>query len=457
MDEKTGDISDAIDLPAANDAGAIASRHRGNPIPGSFQTIKGYPPTLKLFEVWGSPFYYVGLYRSGKKLKRSTKTTKLADAMKAAKKFYDEILLKEAQNLPLTNSAGFQRVALSVFEEDKLLAQRGELSEKTVTERRRIYDHDLLPFFSKDSVKDITYARLHQYQQHLATRGNKPVSGATVKIHFSHISKILTHALKLGLLDRTPSFPTVTIEDKPRSWFSETQFVAFKKKMLEEINSKTEVRYYSITEDLLYLTNFMAQIPLRPADLKQLKHKNIEIIEPAGEKPYLRVTTADSKTTLSSVISTSLNVRIYKEWKKKQDKRGLGKPDDYVFFATFADRKHALEIMGRQFYHVLEKADLKKSQIGGNRTLYSLRHTAICKALLEGVDEGAVATNARVGIGTMKRFYSSHLTAEANRDKLLARRKVKKGMRLLQEDGTLLDLVTLDMDPDDPLLIPEEL
>jgi hypothetical protein len=29
-------------------------------------------------------------------------------------------------------------------------------------------------------------------------------------------------------------------------------------------------------------------------------------------------------------------------------------------------------------------------------------------------------------------------------------------MRLLKDDGTPLDLVTLDMDPDDPLLIPEE-
>jgi hypothetical protein len=29
-------------------------------------------------------------------------------------------------------------------------------------------------------------------------------------------------------------------------------------------------------------------------------------------------------------------------------------------------------------------------------------------------------------------------------------------MRVLQDDGTLLDLVTLDMDPDDPLLMPEE-
>jgi hypothetical protein len=76
--------------------------------------------------------------------------------------------------------------------------------------------------------------------------------------------------------------------------------------------------------------------------------------------------------------------------------------------------------------------------------------------LLEGVDERVVATNARVDIGTMKRFYSSHLTSEANRDKLLARRKVKKGMRMLQDDGALLDLVTLDMDPDDPLLMPEE-
>jgi len=430
--------------------------YKGNPVPGSFLEVKGYPPSLRLFKVYGSPFYYVGLYRGGKKLKRSTKTIKLADATRAAKKFYDEILLKEAQNLPLTSSASFQRVAVSLFQEDQLLVQRGELGERTVTERRRIYDHDLLHFFGKDSVKDITYARLHQYQQHLATRGNKPVSGSTVKIHFSDISKILTHALKLGLLERTPKFPTVAVEDKPRSWFSEIQFLAFKRKMLEEISNKTEVRYYPITEDLLYLSNFMAQIPLRPADLKQLKHKNIEIVERAGEKPYLRVTTADSKAKLSSVISTSLNVRIYKEWKKKQAEKGLDKPDDYVFFATFTDRKHALEIMGRQFDHVLEKAELKKSQIGENRTLYSLRHTAICKALLEGVDERVVATNARVDIGTMKRFYSSHLTSEANRDKLLARRKVKKGMRALQDDGTLLDLVTLDMDPDDPLLMPEE-
>jgi len=251
--KRLGLISAAIDLPAANDVAPHTGQQKGNPVSGSFLEVKGYPPSLRLFKVYGSPFYYVGLYRRGKKLKRSTKTIKLADATRAAKKFYDEILLKEAQNLPLTSSASFQRVAVSLFEEDQLLVQRGELGERTVTERRRIYDHDLLHFFGKDSVKDITYARLHQYQQHLATRGNKPVSGSTVKIHFSHISKILTHALKLGLLERTPKFPTVAVEDKPRSWFSEIQFLAFKREMLEEISNKTEVRYYPITEDLLLL------------------------------------------------------------------------------------------------------------------------------------------------------------------------------------------------------------
>ena len=93
------------------------------------------------------------------------------------------------------------------------------------------------------------------------------------------------------------------------------------------------------------------------------------------------------------------------------------KPDDFVFFPQYKNRTYALQTIRRQFEHVLVKAELRKDRMGRNRTIYSLRHSALMYRFLRGdkVDIFMLARNALTSVSQLERFYLSHA---ASRDKI---------------------------------------
>lgn len=90
-----------------------------NPILSTVETIKGYPSVLKLFKCAESRFWQVSCYLESRSIRKSTKTEQKALAVKFAKQFYNDLLLKQAQHLPLTESPTFEIVATDLFKEDQ--------------------------------------------------------------------------------------------------------------------------------------------------------------------------------------------------------------------------------------------------------------------------------------------------------------------------------------------------
>lgn len=83
-----------------------------------------------------------------------------------------------------------------------------------------------------------------------------------------------------------------------------------------------------------------------------------------------------------------------------------------MFFPQYTNRDYAMATMSRQFRYVLEKAGLKAGDNGKDRTLYSLRHTAIMNQLLNGMSSAKVAAHCRISSVMIDRFHGSHLKAE---------------------------------------------
>ena len=104
--------------------------------------------------------------------------------------------------------------------------------------------------------------------------------------------------------------------------------------------------------------------------------------------------------------------------------KGLSKPTDYLFLPEIEDREAAVFIIGKHFRNLLEKTNLRKGSLGQNRSLYSLRHTAITFRLLygNGIDLLTLARNARTSVEMIERFYASNLTPEMNIGMLQSRR-----------------------------------
>ena len=402
-------------------------RHRSVPIPESITRIgKGYPDKLCIFQLPASSYWWVRYWTQNKMVKRSTKTANKREAIAFAKQFYEEILLRERNLLPITKSPTFQKVSDLLIEEQKALIERGERNAKLNVNDEQKLKKDLLPFFKDFHVRDITFKHINDYVKTLADRKLKP---ATIKVHLNLIHKILILASREGLLDRLPVMPKVKTVDSPRGWFNEDEYELLKKKASEIAFSKEEVhlvRKEPITYEMVHVIWFMTASFLRPSDMKMLRHRNIQIVrEPAL---YLRITTDTSKTVNRPVVTMENAVSIYEALLEDHKKHGKSVgPEDFVFFPEITkdkERWKAMDRMGRQFDYIVKAAELKKSPSGEERTIYSLRHTAIMFRLTKGenIDLLTLARNARTSVEMIERFYARHLNAEMNIDKIQSMR-----------------------------------
>ena len=109
-------------------------------------------------------------------------------------------------------------------------------------------------------------------------------------------------------------------------------------------------------------------------------------------------------------------MNVYKSLLAHQTARGYGGEDDYVFFPEESNRRLILDIVGWLFNWILHDLGIKRGPHGTDRTLYSLRHTAITFRLIYGgsIDLLTLARNARTSVEMIEKFYASTLSAEMN-------------------------------------------
>lgn len=398
------------------------SLHRTVPIAETITKVgHGLPDKLVIFKLPASKYWWVRYYVQGKVIKKSTKTTVQRDAVKFAKKFYEDILLRERNLLPLSYHPSFEKVAYALLDEQEQLIERGERNPKLNKNDRQKLEKDVLPFFKGFNVKDVTYKHLNEYLAKLNERDLKP---ATLKVHLNLIHKILVLAHREGLIDKMPLMPKVALKDSPRGWFSNNEYELLKKTTIKAVKDKVVVRGKTITDEMRFLVTLMVNTFLRPSDIKNLRHRNVEVVR--GEHTYLRIQTDDSKTVNHPIVSMPAAVGIYEDLLAFQKKtKKPYKKDDFLFFPDLQNRSYALQTMRRQFDELLARSDLKKSSTGEPRTLYSLRHTAIMFRLTmgESVDLLTLARNARTSVEMIERFYAKPLQAEMNVGKIQSMRR----------------------------------
>jgi hypothetical protein len=167
-----------------------------------------------------------------------------------------------------------------------------------------------------------------------------------------------------------------------------------------------------ITEDLLYLIPFMVYSFIRPTDLKNIQHKHVEVRRGEhGDYLYLPIPT--SKKHDKPITSMPRAAWAYLRLLDYQRQRGYGDDTDFLFLPEHPNRTTAYRTLTRQFDVVLNDTLLRVGKDGSQRTLYSLRHTAIMYRLMFGGDINllTLARNARTSVAMIERFYASQLEA----------------------------------------------
>lgn len=335
----------------------------------------------------------------------------------------------------------FDALAEQLIETESQRVKRGELSPASVGILRNRLDAHVLPFFKYIPPSQVTPALMEGFVKRLT---DFQMSSTTVSQYLVVIRKLLKLAIRHGFLSEIPELPEVKVANRPRSMLSLHEYAAVVRTAYRlsrqgvkapEIKVSTghrerfwvAPRNLSLAPDMAWVIRFMVNSFVRPGDLRQLKHKHVQVVR--GNSLYLRLTLPETKRHDTPMVTLRPAVHVYESVLAHRKSEGYGEPEDYVFLPAETDRGYALAVLGFWFKWVMREAGVSPADsLGRLRTLYCLRHTSIMFRLLygQGIDMLTLARNARTSVQMIERFYASALDGEMNVAMLQSRRTSKK-------------------------------
>lgn len=430
---------------ASNDAMMrTQKRERTVPIQSSIISVPGYPEKLAIFQIQASKFWQVRCWHNGKTHRKSTKSKSKRSALIFARIFYEQLMaMNVAQEhsfftsskttaSPANKQSTFGALAARMFANEQARVNRGEFSYGSLKNLRNRLDAHLLPRWGSMDVKDINYSEIVKFTHEVSSQ----FSSITISQYLVIVKKVFTLAIALNLLEKLPVFPKLKIKTNSRGSFTPNEYWKIVR-CARKLIGKTHPEYLDLRQqyrlrnkdhlmpvDLQWAIRFMLNSFIRPSDLKTLKHKHIEIVS-KNDTTYLRLTLPETKSHSSPIATLRPAVTVYKSIVAHYQPLDLANPDDYIFMPKFRDRHYAHVILSTFFNWVLAETGLKKGAHGQDRSLYSLRHSAITFRLLygDGIDLLTLARNARTSVKMIEQHYASQLSGEMNITMLQRKRK----------------------------------
>ena len=387
--------------------------------PFNMRTLgRGYPETLKLFQIPASKFWYVGMYIKGRGfVRKSTKCEKLHDAKEFAGDWYEDRIV-ERKTQHASKGMSFAHFAEKLQETQKREIRRGTLGQNQYDEDRRKLDADVLPVLGSYSVRKVDYNVVDHFIDNLVS--DRDLSASSLKKYVVLIRKVLKEAERDQVIQGIPSLPSIKSVTNPRPWFSPDQY----KRLLascRDLRENPPTEGYGAGgstgetfdfDELYDFIVFMIHTFLRPSEWKHLQNKHIDILETNGAK-QLVISVPNSKTKKAKGSTDSISTEVAADiYINKMLKRQDGE-NDYLFFNDIKDRdKWVQDKVSRIFRIVCDHANLETDAYGQKHTTYSLRHSALCFQILKtgGGDLLSLAKNARTSTDMLEKFYLSHLT-----------------------------------------------
>jgi hypothetical protein len=177
----------------------------------------------------------------------------------------------------------------------------------------------------------------------------------------------------------------------------------------ELAEAKVKVRGVPITAELYDFILFMVHSFLRPTESEvfALMHKHVTV---ATDPDRLILTIAEGKTGYRVINTLEAPVYVFKRIQRRFPNHS---PDDYLFLPSYKNRTTAVQVMNRQFNHLLSTAKIQHDSITNQKhTVYSLRHTAICLRIIKSggkVNIYNLAKTAGTKVEQIERFYARNL------------------------------------------------
>jgi hypothetical protein len=402
-------------------------------------TIPGYPKTLKLYQIANSPHWQMHIRFGNHTITKTSKTSDLHIAEERAKSFFNELIGFRYKPHDTDKRSVDDKSTQFIDIADKVIAfehQRqlfGEISETTFKNFRYRVNGCLLPMFGHRDIKEINQKDIYHL---ISTLSDRQLGSISVSQHLQSLKKILHYALENELIYRIPLFPKIRKQFLPRGGFTTKEYLLLTKtaRKLSKISTADTTpthrnraggaftRSQNVPKEMIWIIRFMVNGFMRPTDIIHIQHKHVEIIR--QENTYLRLTLPETKRHKAQIVTLKPAVRVYEKLKKYMDRIGLASQEDYLFLPQVKNRKIVGPLLSVHFNKILSESNLKTGPLGQNRSLYSLRHTAIMFRLLygQGIDLLTLARNSRTSVQMIEQFYASNLTAEMNIQLLQSKR-----------------------------------
>ena len=334
----------------------------------------------------------------------------------------------------------FDVLADQLIAQENQRVQRAELSAASVGILKNRLDAHVLPYFKYIPPSQVTPMMMDAFVKRLT---DARLSSTTVSQYLVVVRKLLKLAIRQGFLREMPELPSIKVANRPRSMLSLKEYAAVVRtahRLARHGDKAPEVkasgghrerfwvqpRNLSLPPDMAWAIRFMVNSFVRPGDLRQLKHKHVQVVR--SSSVYLRMTLPQTKRHDAPMVTLRPAVQVYEAALAQARRDGHAGPDDYVFLPAEKDRNYALAVLGFWFKWVMREAGVApEDAMGRLRTLYCLRHTSIMFRLLygQGIDMLTLARNARTSVQMIERFYASALDGEMNVAMLQSRRTSK--------------------------------
>jgi hypothetical protein len=356
---------------------------------------------------------------------RSTKEKSKIEARKAAVELAMSILAKQP---PTPKEFTFKTFVARFLAKARQMVTDGERNGNYVRTQAWLIENDGWGLMRTFGGMDVRSIKTHHYNEYIKQLGNRtprlaPSSINSTSAAFRNVMKV---ARDEGVIEAIPATPRVKQKDNPRPYFrfhpmvekERDEYALLKRTIRRMAMDRVEVRGTTVTEELYDLVLFAMQSFVRPmtTELFAIRFNDIAV---ADSPARLLVTIRNGKT--GSRVANTMEGAVA-VWKRIKDRYPSASGEDFIFLPQHPNRDTASRIIERQFNEALDRAGLKADPAtGAKRTLYSLRHTALCMRLVNSdgqVNIYNLAKNAGTSVEQIERFYAKNLplTAELARN-----------------------------------------
>ncbi|MEY4529173.1 MAG: hypothetical protein RL768_2892 [Nitrospirota bacterium] len=347
---------------------------------------------LAIYKIHASPYWFCRMRIPSKRgyVVRSTKESRRLDARKVA----EELYIKESQfaylPAPPPKDTLFDTYAEKLVEHQFQLAKEGHCSLSLAkSDKNLVYTpkSGLLAYFGGKAITEIRTKDVKAYLQWMKQLRTEPYAFNTYSTRIACLRKILKLAVDDEVIEAVPATPRPERKDSPRGFFRFSPLVSKEHDEYERVlktakdmaEQGVKVRWVPVTDELYDLILFLSHTFLRPtySEVYALKHRDVAIAEDP-KRLVLRI--VRGKTGFRQVNTLEAAVSVYLRSRKRSPN---WTPDDYVFLPHYANRHTAQNRISLQFRELLKRAGLTHGEDGIVRTLYSIRHTALCMRLVK--------------------------------------------------------------------------